>query len=50
MAVKKVAKPEPVVEKPVEKPVVNDGIIRCECGEPVAPGQTYVCKGHIRST
>jgi hypothetical protein len=38
-----VPKPEPVVE-----PVVPDGP-RCECGKPVAEGQTSVCKDHIRS-
>jgi hypothetical protein len=40
-------------EKPkqTEKAIqtVYDGP-KCECGEPVAPGQNYVCRKHIRST
>jgi hypothetical protein len=36
--------PAPVV-KPTER---REGL--CECGKPVAAGQTYVCKDHIRST
>jgi len=24
-------------------------VLRCECGEPVAPGQDQVCQDHIRT-
>lgn len=52
MAIKKAVKrilskkPAPVVEV---IPPVSTGPL-CECGKPVAEGQTYVCKDHIRSS
>lgn len=52
MVAKKVVKPkkeikvEPVKEQ-VQK-VVYEGP-QCACGNPVAPGQTYVCKNHMRT-
>lgn len=56
MAVSKKAEPKKVVKKVVE-PVVESPKLEekpkyegpvCECGEPVAPGQTYVCQKHMR--
>lgn len=40
---------EPILEEKQEKvEKVNPGGPLCHCGEPVAPGQTEVCQGHIR--
>lgn len=43
------AEAEPIIDEAVEKAV--DSIIegRCACGEPLAEGQTFVCKKHIKA-
>lgn len=39
--------PEPKLPQPQK--VTHEGPVCVECGEPVAPGQTYVCVKHQRS-
>lgn len=48
---------ESFVEVAPQAPVADQSIVLpmsagplCDCGEPVAEGQQYVCKRHIRST
>lgn len=49
---KKNEPPQKEAEKPKVETVVASakpsGTL-CDCGQPVAEGQTYVCKSHIRS-
>lgn len=54
------AKPEPIKEvpkakpeskkapEPVVAPTFAGPVLTCECGKPVAEGQTAVCSEHIR--
>lgn len=57
MVVKKKAEPVKPGEMNLGEAVVGDwpalssapGGALCECGRPVAEGQTFVCKDHIRS-
>lgn len=56
MAAKRTLKASPSARKEedaaptVVEQATTDDVLRCQCGEPVAPGQTSVCRAHIRST
>jgi hypothetical protein len=47
MAAKKVEE-TPVAKETLRAPVTDESP-RCACGKPIAPGQTFVCREHIRT-
>lgn len=42
--------PAPVVEQIVPHGTTDTGPKCVECGKPVAEGQNWVCRAHVRST